>query len=89
MLPIFIKLYFDAGLKQLATKCHHGSTLRILTNCSKLCVTHRFLLEASETILRQQVKIFLTYISDDFIAFQNNFDNIIYDIISTLDLTIG
>jgi hypothetical protein len=26
---------------------------------------------------------------DDFIKFQNNFDNIIYDIISTLDLTIG
>jgi hypothetical protein len=35
------------------------------------------------------VKTFLSYISDDFIPFQNNFDNIISDIISTLDLTFG
>jgi hypothetical protein len=44
---------------------------------------------AWEAILRHQVKAFPSYISDDFIKFQNNFDNIIYDIISTLDLTIG
>jgi hypothetical protein len=42
MLPIFIKLYFDAGLKQLTTKFHHGSTLRILTDCSKFVSLIRF-----------------------------------------------
>ena len=66
VLPIFIKLYFDAGLKQLTIKFHHGSTLRILTDCSKCCVTHRFLLEAWEAILTHQVKAFLSYISSHF-----------------------
>ncbi|CAG2204296.1 unnamed protein product [Mytilus edulis] len=35
VLPIFVKIYFDAGLRQLATKHHHGATLKVLTECSK------------------------------------------------------
>ncbi|CAC5418643.1 unnamed protein product [Mytilus coruscus] len=41
VLPIFVKIYFDAGLKQLATKHHHGATLKVLTECSKFAITHR------------------------------------------------
>ncbi|VDI55362.1 Hypothetical predicted protein [Mytilus galloprovincialis] len=41
VLPIFVKIYFDAGLRQLATKHHHGATLKVLTECSKFAVTHR------------------------------------------------
>ena len=42
VLPIFMKIYLDAGLKPFVTKFHHGSTYRILTDCIKFSVTHRF-----------------------------------------------
>ena len=72
----------------LSTKFHHGSTFRIM-GLFQFCITHRLLLEAWEVLWRHQMKTFLSYISDYFIAFQNDFDNIISDIISTLDLTFG
>ena len=39
LLPIFMKIYLDAGLKQLATKFHHGLTYIILTECTTLSVS--------------------------------------------------
>jgi hypothetical protein len=35
VLPVFIKIYFDAGLKELASEHHRGATLKVLTECSK------------------------------------------------------
>lgn len=32
ILPIFVKIYFDAGLKELALKFHRGATLKVLTD---------------------------------------------------------
>jgi hypothetical protein len=34
ILPIFVKIYFDAGLKELALKFHRGATLKVLTDCT-------------------------------------------------------
>jgi hypothetical protein len=31
VLPVFIKIYFDAGLKELASEHHRGATLKVLT----------------------------------------------------------
>ena len=40
VLQVFIKIYFDAGLKELASKHHRGTTLKVLTECSKFAITH-------------------------------------------------
>jgi propanediol dehydratase small subunit len=39
ILPIFVKIYFDAGLKELALKFHRGATLKVLTDCTKFQIT--------------------------------------------------
>jgi len=83
---------FSYTLMQIWSSWLPHSTMVLLLefwDCSKFCVTHWFLLEAWEVILRHQVKIFLSYISDDFIAFQHHFGNLISDVIFTLDLLIG
>ncbi|CAC5358619.1 unnamed protein product [Mytilus coruscus] len=85
LLPIFMKVYLDAGLKQLASKLHHGSTYRILTDCTKFAVTHRFLLQVWEAMLRYQVNSFLT-VSDKIIDCKTSFEHILDDIFSSLNL---
>ncbi|CAC5405132.1 unnamed protein product [Mytilus coruscus] len=57
VLPIFVKIYFDAGLKQLATKHHHGATLKVLTECSKFAITHRFFIQDWEAVMRHQMSL--------------------------------
>jgi hypothetical protein len=59
VLPVFIQIYFDAGLKELASKHHRGATLKVLTECSKFAITHRFFVRAWEAILRHQIASFL------------------------------
>ncbi|CAC5372949.1 unnamed protein product [Mytilus coruscus] len=85
LLPIFMKVYLDAGLKQLVSKLHHGSTYRILTDCTKFAVTHRFLLQVWEALLRYQVNSFLT-VSDKIIDCKTSFEHILDDIFSSLNL---
>lgn len=84
LLPIFMKVYLDAGLKQLASKLHHGSTYRILTDCTTFAVTHR-LLQVWEAILRYQVSSFLS-VSDKIMECKTSFEHIIEDIFSSMNI---
>ncbi|CAG2203638.1 unnamed protein product [Mytilus edulis] len=80
-----MKVYLDAGLKQLASKLHHGSTYRILTDCTKFAVTHRFLLQVWEAMLRYQVSSFLS-VSDKIIDCKTSFEHILDDIFSSMNI---
>ena len=92
VLPIFIKIYFDAGLKQLATKHHHGATLKVLTECSKFAVSHRFFVQSWEAILRHQINSFLLFKSAGE-SFEMNLTGILSNILSNTteesDISIG
>lgn len=49
--PVLIKIYFDAGFKQLANVSgHKGDTLKALSSCFNFKRTHRFLLESWEAL---------------------------------------
>ena len=71
ILPIFMKIYYDAGLKELATKYHHGATLKVLTECSKFSVTNRFFVHVWEALFRYQICAFvkhrdIAYLNEEF-----------------------
>ncbi|CAC5380287.1 unnamed protein product [Mytilus coruscus] len=88
VLPIFVKIYFNAGLKQLATKHHHGATLKVLTECSKFAITHRFFIQAWEAVMRHQVKSFFEYKSCES-PYDIQVSGLILDIISDMSLDEG
>ncbi|VDH92768.1 Hypothetical predicted protein [Mytilus galloprovincialis] len=58
ILPIFIKIFYDAGIKELAGIYHHGATLKVLTECTKFSVTHRFLCHVWEAMIRCQIEAY-------------------------------
>jgi hypothetical protein len=58
--PVLMKIYFDAGLKELAAKHHHGATLKLLMECSKFAMTHHFLQQVWEAMYRRQIQSFLS-----------------------------
>jgi hypothetical protein len=89
LLPVIIKIYFDAGLKQLATICHHGSTLRTLVECTKWSVTHRFMVHAWEAMLRHHINSFLMSLSDEEVHHVgSDFSEIIVNVLSSFDFTL-
>jgi hypothetical protein len=56
ILPIFVKIYFDAGLKELALKFHRGATVKVLTDCTKFQITNRFFIHVWEALFRYQIQ---------------------------------
>ena len=58
-IPIFVKIYFDAGLKELALKFHRGATLKVLTDCAKFQITNRFFIHVWEALFRYQIQTFM------------------------------
>ena len=49
-----MKVYYDAGLKDLAESSgHHVETLTSINKCSSYKRTHQFLLQAWEAMYRQ------------------------------------
>ena len=57
--PVFMEVFFDAGLKQLAeTSGYRGETLTSLGTCSNFKRTNSFLLQLHEALLRQLISTF-------------------------------
>ena len=55
---VLMKIYWDAGLKDLAKVSHAGS-LSSLQTCGNFTKTHRFLMQSYEAIYMLQLKMFL------------------------------
>ena len=74
ILPIVVKIYFDAGLKELALKFHRGATLKVLTDCTKFQITNRFFIHVWEALFRYQIQTFMkTDKSQNIPDFQRDF----------------
>lgn len=56
---VVMKVFWDAGLKDIAKLTHKNSTLNNLKTCSNFKRTHRFLLQVYEAIYVHQFKCFL------------------------------
>ena len=56
---MLMKVYYDAGLKELAeSNGHRGETLTSIKKCSSFKRTHQFLVQAWEAVYRQMFKSF-------------------------------
>ncbi|XP_071481651.1 uncharacterized protein [Diadema antillarum] len=58
---VLMKVFWDAGLKDVAKITHKQSTLSSLGNCSNFKRTHQFLLQVFEAIFMVQLSCFLSY----------------------------
>ena len=57
---VIMKIYWDAGLKDVAKKTHFNMNLSKLQSCGNYKKTHRFLMQSYEAIYMLQLKIFLS-----------------------------
>ena len=56
---VFMKVYYDVGLKELTESAgHRGETLTSISKCSSFKITHAFLTQAWEAIYRYIFKLF-------------------------------
>ena len=63
---VLMKVYYDAGLKDLAESSgHRGETLTSIKKCSSFKRTHQFLIQAWEAVYRQMFKTFMCACDDD------------------------
>ena len=58
---VLMKIFWDAGLKEIAKKTHKQMTLNSLGNCSNFKRTHRFILQVYEAIYMVQFQCFLNH----------------------------
>ena len=63
---VLMKVYYDAGLKELAEASgHRGETLTSIKNCSSFKRTHQFLVQAWEAVYRQMFRSFIACAQND------------------------
>ena len=66
--PILMKVYYNAGLKELASSSgYHGATLKSLENCTNFKRTHRFILQVWEAIYREMYHTYFLHNDTDLI----------------------
>ncbi|XP_038061686.1 uncharacterized protein LOC119732298 [Patiria miniata] len=58
---VLMKIFWDAGLKDIAKTTHKSKTLNNLKTCSNFKRTHRFILQVYEAIYIHQLKSFLDF----------------------------
>ena len=58
---VLMKIFWDAGLKDLAKVTHKNMTLNSLSSCSNFKRTHKFLLQVHEALFMFQFQCFLNY----------------------------
>ena len=57
--PVIMKLFWDAGLKDISKVIHKGASVLNLRSCSNFKHTHRFILQAYEALNLYQVNCYL------------------------------
>ncbi|CAC5421244.1 unnamed protein product [Mytilus coruscus] len=85
VLPIFIKIFYDAGIKELAGIYHHGATLKVLTECTKFSVTHRFLCHVWKAMLRCQIEAYKR--QEGVTDWRQEVDSVLQNVLSSCDHT--
>ncbi len=58
---VLMKVFWDAGLKEVAKLKHKSATFQKLSTCSNFKRTHRFLLQIYEALLVYKIKVFLNH----------------------------
>ncbi|CAC5413510.1 unnamed protein product [Mytilus coruscus] len=85
VLDWFIKIFYDAGLKELAGIYHHGATLKVLTECTKLSVSHKFFCHVWEAMLRCQIDAYKN--QEAVIDWRKELDSVLNTVLSSCDHT--
>ncbi|KAJ8048225.1 hypothetical protein HOLleu_00456 [Holothuria leucospilota] len=62
--PVLMKIYWHAGLSDLASTVHKGATLTSVFQCSNFRRSHDFLILAWEALLRTQILSFMKYVDE-------------------------
>ena len=82
---VLFKIFWDAGLKDVAKMSHKSSTLQSLASCSNFKRNHRFLIQVHEAVYMCQWQSFLEYRSGQEECVSNDeFKNSVSNVVSKL-----
>ena len=64
---VIMKIYADAGLKELLNKFHKGQTAAAVLNATNFRKTHNFITQSWEAIYRYEIQLFLNHLLQDYV----------------------